>query len=84
MFSEALSACSSQRDILIELSRYQQHSEGDNVVVAHDVERAFSRSYGNPGRGSRACPPFTLEPSLQRACPNGGCKQTGNRPGIRW
>ncbi len=25
----------------------QQHAEGDNVVVAHDVDRAFSRSYGD-------------------------------------
>jgi len=25
----------------------QQHAEGDNVVVARDVDRAFSRSYGD-------------------------------------
>src|SRR5213080_3136473 len=26
--------------------RYQ-HPEGDNLVLAHDVERAFTRSYGD-------------------------------------
>jgi predicted AAA+ superfamily ATPase len=24
-----------------------QHPEGDNLVIAHDVDRAFSRSYGD-------------------------------------
>jgi hypothetical protein len=24
-----------------------QHPEGDNLVIAHDVDRAFSRKYGD-------------------------------------